>query len=68
MNKNEIKKALYKQKPTASLISHKDGCKVYVTELNDKTVIEFSVPIIDMGDAEFGLTMEAHLLIRYLVD
>lgn len=68
MNKNEIKKALYRQKPTATLTDYKGDYKHYVTQLEDKSIIEFHVPISDMGDAEFGSTMESHLLIRYLVE
>lgn len=66
METNEIKKALYKQKPIAKKISEEDGNYVYKTRLNDGTGLDFIVPIKDMGDANFEEEMEAKYLIRWL--
>ena len=66
MELNDIKKALYKQKPIASLIKIKNGKAHYIATLND-TPIHFEIPIIDMGDAEFLIMMDAKLLIRWII-
>lgn len=74
MEKNEIKKELYKQKPTAKLLAIKNGVVSYdaVIRITEKPIIEsktvfFEVPVSDMGDAEFTPKMEAKLLIRWLI-
>ena len=73
MEINEIKKALYKQKPIAKLLVRKNGVAYYdavILEqeepiLKYKTLF-FDVPESDMGDAEFTEEMDAKLLIRWL--
>ena len=74
MEKNEIKKALYRQKPIAKKSGERiplDGSGVdsygYKTTLDDGTVLHFLVPVKDMGDATFYDEMDAKLLIRWLV-
>lgn len=67
MEKNEIKKLLYKEKPTAFLNYIRKGVAYYHTELGGKN-IWFEIPVEDMGDADFGTTMDAKLLIRWLVE
>ena len=72
MEKNEIKKELYKQKPMATLNFIRKGAAHYSTVLNndngiDSISVNFEVPIDDMGDADFFSHMDAKLLIRYLV-
>jgi hypothetical protein len=71
MEKNEIKKELYKQKPMAALDFIRKGIAYYSTVLNfdtlDSESIQFEVPVSDMGDADFFGHMDAKLLIRYLV-
>lgn len=66
METNEIKKALYKQKPKAILIKVTKDVLNYVTTINDTIVIRFLVLISDIGDASFFPEMDAQLLIRYL--
>lgn len=74
MEKNDIKKALYKQNPEATLFQIRKGVAYYDTVIRieeepvikSKTII-FEVPVIDMGDADFLPTMEAKLLIRWIV-
>lgn len=65
MEKNEIKKALYRQKPTAFFNYIRKGSAYYHAEVDGKNVW-FEVPVNDMGDADFGATMQAHLLIRWV--
>tara|TARA_R110000796_G_scaffold58413_5_gene134918 strand:+ start:23963 stop:24166 length:204 start_codon:yes stop_codon:yes gene_type:complete len=66
MDKNEIKKALYKQKPTAQLEFIRKGVAYYYTQLKDGDFIKFQVPVNDMGDADFYTEMEAKLLNRWI--
>jgi hypothetical protein len=80
---NEIKKALYKESPKAHFQhATKDGL-LYHTYLmgspqinvwgeSDKrelNLIQFRVPLNEVGDgdAKCGATMEAKLLIRYII-
>lgn len=71
MEKNEIKKELYKKKPMATLEFIRKGVAYYFTVLDengiDSEYVRFEVPVNDMGDADFFPHMEAKLLIRYLV-
>lgn len=76
MNKTEeIKKALYKQKPTAKLLFIRKGVAYYETDIEfikepniiRKTVF-FLVPVSDMGDADFYPEMDAKLLNRYIAE
>lgn len=72
MEKNEIKKALYKEKPLAELDFIRKGIAYYTTVIKsddglDSQHVRFEVPVVDMGDADFFPTMNAHHLIRYLV-
>jgi hypothetical protein len=68
MNKTEIKKALYKQQPEASLILVRGGFIHYECSLEDGTVLYFNVPVEDIGDAGFYPVMEAKHLQRWLPD
>lgn len=66
---NEVKKALYKQKPIANLVSEHPYILQYQCDVtvNDKPfVCNFSVPVSDMGDTTFTNSMPAQLLICYL--
>jgi hypothetical protein len=69
MEKNGIKKALYKQKPIAKLLKmgksfHYDT----IVKIDEKpVVIKFEVPMSDMGDATFGEEIKGQLLIRWIV-
>ena len=68
MEKNEIKKLLYLNKPIAKLVYKDDTCYKYQSNVND-TEILFHVPIVDMGTNPgiFKDEMEAKLLIRWIV-
>jgi hypothetical protein len=81
MEKNEIKKALYRQKPIAVKTGEKFGKEfgkvesfLYETTIVNPSVtddvptvkLKFEVPINDMGDATFKEEIKAQLLIRYL--
>lgn len=71
----EIKKELYRVKPTAKLIHVKKGHLTYKAvwgggEVNPPTPLFqaiFMVPFDDIGDAEFLPEMPAQSLIRYLI-
>lgn len=65
-NINEIKKALYREKPVAKKVDERNGIYAYDATLVDGTIIQFDVPISDMGDAKFEDQMDAKLLIRYI--
>jgi hypothetical protein len=65
MDKNEIKKYLYKDNPKAYLWQvRKDG--IYYIAKQGKESITFLVPLSEIGEATWYNTMEAKLLIRYL--
>jgi hypothetical protein len=73
MNKNEIKKALYKQKPTAVLSMIRQGVAYYSTKViaEDSTSLEtvnFEVPVNDMGEADFFIEMDGKYLGRWIVE
>lgn len=72
MDKNEIKKELYKQKPIAKYQMLPNGALArkgaieYKALLEDKTEVFFDVIVSDLGDADLFPEMDAKLLIRYL--
>lgn len=69
----EIKKQLYKQKPTSNLLYIRKGVAYYEAKikievdstLKDKSIF-FEVPVSDMGDADFTSIMEGKLLNRWI--
>ncbi len=65
MELNEIKKALYKQKPIANLWGVSGHANYYETSIGDHKV-KFRVPISEMGDTKFEDQMPAQLLIRWI--
>lgn len=66
MTKNEIKKALYRQKPIAEFYMIRKGVAYYETHLDDLYALTFEIPVNDMGDADLLPKMDAKLLIRWL--
>ena len=73
MEKNEIKKALYKQKPKAKFFKIKKGIVIYLSTitvgepLKESMNVYFEIDNLkDMGDADLLPEMDAQLLIRYL--
>lgn len=75
MNLTEIKKELYKQKPSAELVFIRKGIAYYdaTLRIDDNGIstfktIFFEIPVSDMGDADFTPTMDAKLLNRWLID
>ncbi len=62
----EIKKSLYKEKPTAIFLMIKKGVVYYYTSLSNEVLVYFEIPVTDMGDAEFKYEMDAKLLIRWI--
>lgn len=77
MELNEIKKSLYKEKPTATIIHVSKSGVLYSTYFDTGKLDEFSkrkyenvyfqVPIDDMGESAFLKDMPAQLLIRYII-
>jgi len=71
MEKNEIKKKLYKQKPTAIFSKIQSGMAYYYTSIDkltdqERTVV-FEIPVSDMGNTPFEVSMSSQLLIRWVV-
>jgi hypothetical protein len=70
MEKNEVKKELYKQNPKAELKFIRKGDAYYLTTVefeSEPVQINFKVPVDDMGDADFEPFIDAKLLIRWIV-
>jgi len=67
MELNDIKKALYRENPHAVLKLIRGGIAYYSAHLvsTDK-VVQFKVPVEDMGDADFISSMDSKLLIRWI--
>lgn len=66
MNKNELKKYLYRENPVAELLMVRMGNVYYMTNGPENTEIRFTVPVDDMGDTDFLREMPAKLLIRWM--
>lgn len=64
MNKNEIKKALYRERPRAEYKGLKKQGLLYECELKNGTKIKFLIP--DIEARGFYSFMPAQLLIRWL--
>ena len=72
MNKTEIKKELYKQKPKAEFTHIRNGVAYYRTLLRIEKEpysesVFFEIPVDDMGSADFDKVMDAKLLNRWIV-
>lgn len=70
MDLNQVKKDLYKQKPTAyrigeGLSKEYGGFSFYRTEC-EESIVYFEVPFSDMGETHFGDMIESQLLIRWI--
>lgn len=68
METTEIKKMIYKEKPMAELLYIRKEKAYYKTQLENSTSVLFSVPVIDMGDADFLPNMEAKYLLRWIIE
>lgn len=69
MTTNDIKKAVYRQKPTAHLSLIHNGSVFYTTSISTDTedeVIHYEIPVTDMGEAVFLIDMPANLLNRWI--
>lgn len=66
MERNEIIKALYKEKPKAILIWIRIGVAYYEAALLNGEMIRFEVPVSDMGTADWYPEMEAKHLVRWI--
>jgi hypothetical protein len=61
----EVKKKLYKEKPTAYRTFQDSNRQAYVAELSDGEVV-FDIPISDAIGANLQDTMPSQLLIRWI--
>lgn len=72
MDKNTVKKELYKQNPKATINKIYAG-KAFYNTLLDKivegksSVISFEIPVEEMGETEFTPVIPAKLLIRWVM-
>ena len=67
MELNEIKKSLYKENPRAVLRMIRKSVAYYSANLvSNDSIVQFQVPIEDMGDADFLSSMDSKLLIRWI--
>lgn len=68
MEINEIKKILYKENPPAEFRWVRKGVAYYLAHVRSiNQMINFEVPIDDMGDADFLRTMDSKYLMRWIV-
>ena len=70
MELNDVKKALYKEKPIAFLVMiNKYGIHYYanITEEDHARQVYFTIPFSDIEEAVFKNEMEAKHLIRWVV-
>jgi hypothetical protein len=70
MEKNEVKKELYKQKPVATFEKIVGGVAYWTCEVSseDKPIsVKFSVPFSEIQDSEFLNEIPAQLLIRWII-
>lgn len=71
IRKNDIKKKLYRFNPIADFNKIRMGIAYYSLFLGDggqdTEVINFEIPVTDMGEADFTTQMPAKYLIRWLV-
>ncbi len=67
MKTEEIKKELYKQKPTAHFGFIRKGIAQYRAQITQQLVY-FEIPVYDMGEADFMPEMDAKLLNRWIVN
>lgn len=71
MTKNEISILLYKQNPKATLSYIRKGNAYYSALVEDvvkgSVFVQFEVPVIDMGDADFTVEMEGKYLRRWIL-
>jgi hypothetical protein len=66
MEKNDLKKLLYLNKPTAYLLYIRKGYAYYKSTVNEVEIM-FDIPVTDMGDADFFPEMDGKLLARWIV-
>lgn len=67
MERNELKKYLYKNKPLAKIDNVSRKGIVYKLEVPD-TFIYFLIPLTELEYGTFNYEMEAQFLIRYIYE
>lgn len=69
MELSNIKKALYKENPQASFKHIKKGTAHYSAHVVSlETIVNFEIPVNDMGDSEFKSFMDSKYLIRWIAN
>lgn len=68
MDKNEVKKILYKENPTAVLQYISNGSIYYQTKIKEGVWAYHKIPAEDTINGHFDIEMESKLLIRWLMD
>lgn len=69
MDINEIKKSLYKENPPAEFRWIRMEVAYYSTHIkSNNQMVNFEIPVMDMGNADFSRTMDSKHLIRWIVD
>ena len=66
MSLTNVKKKLYRENPEAIFLMVKSGIAYYDTQFKDGTVLDFEVPVNDMGEAAYMGRMDSKLLIRWI--
>lgn len=66
MEKNEIKKFLYKENPKAVLTYIREKKAYYIVK-TDSITINFEIPVEDMGSADFFPEMDSKFLNRWIL-
>jgi hypothetical protein len=65
MTLNDVKKILYRENPVAVLQHVQYGNAYYLTSIQNAD-IKFVIPVVDMADSKFELTMDSKLLNRWI--
>lgn len=65
MERNEVVKMVYKNKPTATLMYIRKGKAFYKASIEQNDIL-FEVPVDDMGEADFTNEMESQFLLRWV--
>ena len=66
MELNEIKKLLYKNKPTAKLFCANMYGLTYSCYADAETYVNFKIPLNELSETNFYSEMDAKLLIRWI--
>ena len=63
----KLKKLCINKKPLAKLVMIRKEVVYYKTQLSDLTIVNFEIPVNDMGDADLFPEMDAKSLNRWII-